>query len=333
MKRSSILRTIAALSIFAVLLPGGCASPRESESLSVTGVYFDTVVRIEAWGTERSVLDHCEELCAYYEHLFSPTLEDSEVSRINRAGGQPVEVSPETADLIEMGIEYGNLSGGVFDITVAPASSLWNFKDNEDKILPDENQLLEAVSHIDYRTVQVDGNRVALADPDARIDLGGIAKGYIADRLKEYLESEGVEHALINLGGNLVAVGSRYDGTDFKIGIQKPFAEDGTSIATLEVSSQSVVSSGNYERYFEKDGVIYHHILDPRTGWPIQNDLYQVTILSDSSVGGDALSTTCYALGLEKGMELIRSLDGVEAIFITDDYEIHCSSDLLPLET
>lgn len=124
----------------------------------------------------------------------------------------------------------------------------------------------------------------------------------------------------------MLAVGDRCDGTPFRIGLQRPFDQTGTVLATLEITDQSVVTSGNYERYFEKDGTIYHHILDPRTGYPIQNDLYQVTIISDSSVDGDALSTTCYALGLEKGMDLIESMSGVEAVFVTDDYEIHETS-------
>lgn len=121
----------------------------------------------------------------------------------------------------------------------------------------------------------------------------------------------------------MLALGGRPDGSDFKIGIQEPFAADGTVLTSLSVSDQSVVSSGNYERYFEKDGVIFHHILDPDTGYPIQNDLYQVTVISDSSVQGDALSTTCYALGLEEGMELIKHMDGVEAVFVTSTLEIH----------
>ena len=136
----------------------------------------------------------------------------------------------------------------------------------------------------------------------------------------------------LNLGGNMLAVGSRYDGTDFRIGIQKPFAKTGVPIAAVSVSDRSVVTSGDYERYFEKDGVIYHHILDPDTGYPIQNDLDQVTVISDESVDGDALSTTCYALGLDEGMELIRSLDDVEAVFVTKDGEIHRSSNAVQLE-
>lgn len=319
------------LASFTAISFAGCSTPRPSESLSMTGLYFDTVITIEAWGATREILDHCEEMCESYEQLFSPTIETSEISQINRAGGRPVEVSEETADLIRLGVSYGDLSGGKFDITIASASELWTFQDNEEKVLPDPDALAEAVTHIDYHNVTVEGNTVILSDPEAKIDLGGIAKGYIADRLKEYLESEGIEHALINLGGNMVAVGGRYDGADFQIGLQKPFSPDGTSIAVLSVSDQSVVSSGNYERYFEKDGTIYHHILDPETGQPIQNGLYQVTIISDRSVDGDALSTTCFALGLEKGMELIESMEGVEAVFITEDYEIHTTSPDLDL--
>lgn len=329
MKRIILSLITASLVLTAV----GCSSPRSSESISTTGMYFDTVIKIEVWGAERGILDHCEEMCASYEQLLSPTISSSEISRINEANGSPVEVSDETAELIRLGIQYGELSGGKFDITIAAAADLWDFRDNEEKRLPDPDKLAEAVTHIDYHSIHVDGNTVTLTDPEAKIDLGGIAKGYIADRLKEYLESQGVEHALINLGGNMLAVGGRYDGTDFEIGLQEPFAKDGTVMAVLPVSDKSVVSSGNYERCFEKDGRIYHHILDPDTGYPIDNGLTQVTIISELSVDGDALSTTCYALGLKEGMELIQSLDGIEAVFVTEDQQIHTSSDSLSIRT
>lgn len=289
----------------------------------MTGIYFDTVVQIEVWGVDRTVLEECEDICGYYEQLLSPSIGTSEVSRVNQAHGEPVTVSDETAELIRQGIEYGELSHGKFDITVASATNLWNFRDNEEKELPDTNALTEAVSHIDYRNVTLNGNTVTLADPQTEIDLGGIAKGYIADKLKKYLKDQGVEHALINLGGNMLAMGGRPDGSDFQIGVQEPFAADGTVLTSLSIADRSVVSSGNYERYFEKDGVIYHHILDPDTGYPVQNDLYQVTIISDNSMQGDALSTTCYTLGLEKGMELIQSMEGVEAVFVTNDLEVY----------
>lgn len=147
------------------------------------------------------------------------------------------------------------------------------------------------------------------------------------------IEEEGIEHAYINLGGNILTLGGKTDGSNFRIGIQKPFAEDGTVMAVLPVSDKSIVSSGNYERYFKKDGKIYHHILDPSTGYPIENNLNQVTIISDKSVDGDALSTTCYALGLDEGLKLIRSMDNIEAVFITDDNTIYKSSDSVNLIT
>lgn len=315
-----------------MVLVSGCTTPPESESLTMSGMYFDTIVQIEAWGATDDIMEHCKELCEYYEGLFSATIDTSEVSEINQAEGKPVTVSPETAELISKGIEYGRLSNGRFDVTIAPASSLWNFTDNTENAIPDPEKLDEAVSHIDYSCIQIEGNTVTLTDPEARIDLGGIAKGYIADRLKEYLISEGIEHALIDLGGNMLTLGGRYDGSAFRIGIQRPFAETGTVMAAVSVRDKSVVSSGDYERYFEKDGVVYHHILDPDTGYPVQNDLDQVTIISDESVDGDALSTTCFTLGLEDGMKLIRSLDGVEAVFVTKDGKLHTSSDEIELE-
>lgn len=322
---------ITAVLIMVVTL-NGCTVPPKSESLTMTGTYFDTVVQIEVWGADQEIMEHCRQMCEDYEQMLSATIETSEISRINNAGGEPVEVSDETAGLIEEGIKYGDISDGQFDITIASATDLWNFTDNEEKILPDPDELAEAVTHIDYHCIKVEGNTVTLTDPEARIDLGGIAKGYIADRLKEYLKDEGIEHALIDLGGNMLTLGRRYDGNDFRIGIQKPFADTGTAMAVVSVNDKSVVTSGDYERYFEKDGVIYHHILDPDTGYPVQNDLDQVTIISDQSVDGDALSTTCFAMGLEDGLELIRSLDGIEAVFVTKDGKIHTSSDNIELE-
>lgn len=328
MKYRKLLPAFLALSLLT-----GCSTKDSSQSLSMTGTYFDTVVKIEVWGGDSKIMDGCKDICQKYEQMLSPTIETSEISRINQAAGAPITVSEETADLIELGKYYGDVSGGKFDITIASASDLWEFHNNTEHILPDPDALAEAVSHINYQNVQVDGTTITMSDPQAKIDLGGIAKGYIADQVKSYLKNKGIEHAWINLGGNILTLGGKTDGSDFRIGIQKPFAEDGTVMAVLPVSDKSIVSSGNYERYFEKDGVIYHHILDPATGYPVENNLNQVTILSDRSVDGDALSTTCYALGLEDGLDLIRKTDGVEAIFITDDDKIYKSSDSIDLIT
>lgn len=319
MKYKKILLVI----LFSVFILISCGISDESKKVSVTGLYFDTVIQIDAWNTDQAVLDHCLELCEMYENKFSNTIEESEISQINHADGETVTVSDETIEILQKGIEYGKLTNGKFDITISSVSNLWNFTDNEEKIIPEQSVLDEALSHVSYKNIFIDGNNVTLLDPETELDLGGIAKGYIADKLKEYLIEEGVEHALINLGGNSLAVGSKYDETPFRIGIQKPFDTQGSVITVLEVIDQSIVSSGTYERYFEKDDVIYHHILDPETGYPVQNNLLQVTIISDVSVDGDALSTACFALGYEEGSKLVETLNNVEAVFITDDYKIH----------
>lgn len=312
---------LAALLLFFLLSLTGCQSA--AEPLQMNGMYFDTIVNIQIWGAEDdSVFQKCEALCQHYENLFSRTIETSDVSRINQADGAPVTVDPETAELIRIGLDYGTLSDGAFDITIAPLSILWNFGHNEGQI-PSPAAIEEAKSHVNYQNVKVSGNTVQLLDKRAAIDLGAIAKGYIADQLKICLEEAGIEHGLISLGGNTLAIGEKPNGTPFKIGVQKPFAEQNEVLTSLNLVDQSVVSSGTYERYFKKDGTLYHHLLDPTTGYPYENGLQQVTILSEKSVDGDALSTTCFALGLEKGSRLIESLDGVRAIFVTEDGRMH----------
>lgn len=300
-----------------------CSTPPKSEKTSISGIYFDTIVQIDAWGASTSTMEGCKELCAKYENLLSNQIDTSEISQINASEGKPVTVSDETIEVLQKGIYYSELSRGKFDITIAPVSELWNFRDNKEGALPETSALESACTHVNYQNIQINGNTVTLTDPQTQIDLGGIAKGYIADRLKEYLLSKGVNHALINLGGNTLAVGTKYDGSAFRIGIQKPFSEKNEAITDVEITDCSVVSSGIYQRYFENDGKIYHHILDPDTGYPYENNLLQVTIISDQSVDGDALSTCCFALGLEEGSRLIESMDDVEAIFVTDDYELH----------
>ena len=321
MKKATAFLTI----ILLILALSSCSLPRKDEKLSVAGLYFDTVIQIDAWGVRTSVLEECKEICETYEALFSNKIETSEVSRINASAGSPVKVSQETLDLISLGLKYCELSGGKFDITIAPLSDLWNFTDNPDHVIPDAAAIEEALSHVDYKKVMIDEEActVTLQDPQAKIDLGGIAKGYIADRLKEYLKKEGVEHALINLGGNVLTLGTSSDGSPFRIGIQKPFDEQNIPIDTVEIQDRSVVSSGVYQRYFEKDGNLYHHILDPETGYPYANGLLQATVITDSSADGDALSTCCFALGLEEGSALAESLGDVQAVFVTEDYSLH----------
>lgn len=326
-KKNNIIKTLSAVLTASALLLTGCSGAKSStqtdQDLTYTDMLFDTVIKIQILDpADESILDGLKKLCEKYDTMFSATNTDSELYKLNHTNGQPFTVSSETANLIQEGIHYSELSGGAFDLTIEPVSALWDFKADKPTV-PSSDAIAQAVSHVDYTKVDIQDNTVTLEDPEAGIDLGAIAKGYIADQVKTYLKKQGIKHAIINLGGNVDVIGTKPDGSKYNIGIQKPFDESGEAITSVQLKDQTVVTSGIYERYFKKNGKLYHHILDPRTGYPCENNLYSVSIITDSSTKADALSTTCFLLGYEKGMELIQSMDGVEAIFITDDEKVH----------
>lgn len=252
-------------------------------------------------------------LCREYDALLSKTAEGSDVWRINNSGGNPVPVSCETMEILKKAREISEASGGAFNIAVGAAAALWRFTDGS-AALPDADELAGAVSMSDYTNIYL-GENVAAAAPGIKIDLGGIAKGYIADRIADYLKGRGVDSALINLGGNIVTVGAKRGGAPWSIGLQTPGGRHGVDFwAVVSSADGAVVTSGIYERGFALNGEWYHHILDPRTGYPVQNGLETVTICTKSSLLADALATACFVLGAEKGMELALRY-GVHAIF------------------
>lgn len=356
-KRSAGILAIFLMISFLVLWIGLRYERRRSEAernqeCSITGFAFDTVYTITIYqGGNQEMLDECVAKCTEYEQMFSRTLETSELYRANllselyekediaamerlkQEGKLPnyqigengilaVEVSKPLAELVAAGIKYGEVSKGEFDITIAPVSRLWNFTADHPKI-PGQSAIAGALSYVDYHTVTVQEQRIHFRQPGSALDLGGIAKGYIADQIKKYLVAQGVKSAIIDLGGNILCIGGKPDGSDFRIGIQHPFAERNETIATVALQEQSVVSSGIYERYFTDQDQMYHHILDPKTGYPRENDLMAVTIVSDQSVDGDGFSTSCFGLGLDEGMQLINRTKGVTAVFITKDEKLH----------
>ena len=305
------------------------------EPVSATAIKLNTAVTVTIYDSQdRELLTECMNLCDKYEKIFSRTASDSELYQLNHRELTPVagtedtfQISDPLAELIRKGLYYSELSEGAFDIAIEPLTSLWDFS-AEDPQVPEDRLIQKALTKCDYHNVSVsDNNEVILKTEDTAIELGAIAKGYIADRLKDYLISQGVKSAIINLGGNVLCIGGKPNDSSFKIGIQKPFADRSETIAVMDIKDKSVVSSGVYERCFEQDGTLYHHLLNPRTGYPYDNGLIAVTIISDESVDGDALSTTCFALGLEDGMKLAESLDNVQAFFVTSDYEIHYTKD------
>ena len=319
------------LALLAVIFLGCAAAlllrPKKTEPISRSDFLLNTFVTVTLYDTEEeSLLDSCIDLCRTYENRFSKTISTSEIYRMNHRKPEETTftVSPETADMIREGLEYSRLSDGAFDITIEPLSSLWNFTSGE-AIIPEDSEIQNAAAKVDYRNLVLKGNTLTFLSPDTTIDLGSIAKGFIADRLKEYLVSQGVKSAIINLGGNVLCIGEQPNGSPFRIGLQAPFEERNTIYANLEINDLSVVSSGVYERHFVVDGKNYHHLLNPKTGYPYDNGLISVTILSPRSVDGDALSTTCFSLGLDKGLDLVNSMDGIYAFFMTEDKEVHYS--------
>ncbi len=313
----------AALLLALALLLAGCAKA-EPKKESAVGFYLDTVITLTAYVEDASVLKDALEECGRYEKLLSRTIEGSDVWRVNHAGGQPVQVSKETLEIIHTARQVSEMSGGAFDITIAPASTLWDFTSGKNE-LPDADALAAAAERIDYAMVAVEGDMVTLPE-GMMIDLGGIAKGYIADAVKQYLIDRGVTSAILSFGGNIVAIGEKPDGSPWKVGIQDIDKPTGEYMAVARNFGGSTVTSGIYERGFEVDGRYYHHILDAHTGWPVDNELASVTIFSDSSMWGDALATAAFALGADGGMALIEGIDGVEAAFIARDRTIHATS-------
>lgn len=306
----------------ALCLTAGCGA-RAPKKWERQVFYFDTVVQLSFYAGKdgAKLMDGCLQICQRLQKTFDRTDAESELYAINHRTKQELDVSEDMAKLIAVGLQYYELSGGSFDITVAPLLELWDFK-SEDGRVPDAADIREACAAVDAGAVHLNGRTLTFDRPDTMLDLGALVKGYAADLLKEYLVSGGVSSGLLDLGGNVLTIGEKPDGSAWRIGVQKPFAARGETAAILNVSDQCLVSSGIYERYFEQDGRIYHHILDPATGYPAENRVQGVSILCASALTGDALSTTCLALGEEKGPELIARMDGAEAVFVLDDGEL-----------
>ena len=290
------------------------------------------------------IITECFKLISDYEKILSKTIEGSDIDKINKSAGMPIQVEKETIEVIKKGIEFGELSGGMFDITIGKASKLWDFHSFDDAVsedsenaVPPEDELKEAVSHIDYKKIVIDESTgyIKIKDPEIEIDLGGIAKGYIADKAADFLREKGVVSGVVNLGGNIVAIGGKalsaeYEKEssettiDFNLGIVYPLSETRELLGTMPARDVTIVTSGTYERYIEIDGERYHHVLDPKTGMPVQSGLVQVSVIADAgySADCDGLSTACLALGVDEGTKLINRLNSskkygsIEAIFL-----------------
>ncbi len=302
------MRRIFIFPLLLALALSGCAVKNNS----ATEFLLDTVVNIKA-DASSDTINGAFLLVREYEQLLSRTVETSEISRLNK--GETLSVSSDTLYLLEQSIKYSQKTDGKFDITIGAISSLWDFNE---QTVPPISEIQKLLPNVDYKKIEVNGNTVNSGG--TTIDLGGVAKGYIADKVRDYLKNQGVKNAVINLGGNVVVMGENYS----VVGIKSPFNEG--LFANLKVKNTSVVTSGTYERTFTKDGKKYHHILDTKTGFPLDTDLVSATIICGNGTKADILSTCCLCLGLDGARALIEKEEDAEAIFITKDGEIFISS-------
>lgn len=304
------MKKLFILTLISALLLCGCASKKTK---SEKRILMDTVCTVTADCSEES-LNGALDLCENFDRLLSRTRAESEVSLLNFH--DELEVSKETLEILSQAIYYCQKTGGKYDITITPASNLYDFVKQK---APTEEEAKKVLYKVGYSRIEVKGNYVDLHNTD--IDFGSIAKGYTADKMVKYLKENGAKNGIVNLGGNVAVFGKEY-----KVGIQKPFSDE--IMLSINIKNASAVTSGIYERGFEKDGKYYHHILDVKTGMPIENELASVTIIGEKSSECDVLSTVCMILGEESAKALINQTTGYEAIFIKKDYSVSVTNGL-----
>lgn len=326
MKKISLAAILIALIAVLIIPQTGCLG--KTDPVSKDSFYFDTTCKITVYDMKdmsednaNATIDKAFKQCAMYENLLSKTKKVSDIYKINHAGGDSVKCNKITVECIKQGLKYGKISGGRFDITIGKVDSLWDFEAENPK-LPSKSAIKSAIRYVNYKQVHISGNTVTMGTTKGEIDLGGIAKGYIADKISKYLKSLGVTSAVVNFGGNIECIGDK-NGKDFSIGIEKPYSDQSEIVGSTSVSNGTVVTSGVYERYFTYKGKKYHHILDVNTGYPVSTDVVGVSIKSTygHSADCDGLSTTCLLLGEKKGKKLIESMKGYEALFILKNGE------------
>lgn len=326
----------AALSAAALIYFYIYAGTKDLKMLSRESYRLGTVVRITLYGENKEkmkkALNLAMEEIGRLEGLLSVNISSSDVSLVNEASGKfPVKVSEETACLLEKALDWSRLTNGAFDPTIGSIVRLWGIGTSRESV-PSVEELEKALALTDYRKVSVlrkGKDFFVQAGEGQRIDLGGIAKGYVTDRVRELLLKNGITSAIIDLGGNIAVIGTPPKEAKWKIGLQNPFGQRGEYFGVTEATDLSVVTSGPYERYFESNGVRYHHIFDPATGYPSLSDLASVTVVSSNSTDADALSTALFVMGLQKSLSFLRAhkeansvlvirKSGIDKVYVTE---------------
>lgn len=334
--RSSLYGPLLSVVCFCVFFLCCSCTRTQGREFSRTELMLGTVCRITVLASPsdrfdgEAVLDAAFDRISDIEHKISRLLPDSELSLVNdRAGIAPVVVSEETFGIVGTAFRCAELTDGAFNPAIGPLVSLWGIN-TEDAKVPTEQEIERILPLLDWKSVVLDeaGRSIFLPMEGMSLDLGGIGKGYAADAVRAVLLDMGVSNALVNLGGNILVIGTRADGRPWRIGLQDPVAERGEYFLSLSVSDGTVVTSGPYERFFERDGVRYHHILDSTTGRPAATHIESVTLTGPNSTVADALSTAVFVLGFERSFGLLEGLPGMDAVFLMDDGTIRMTSSL-----
>jgi thiamine biosynthesis lipoprotein len=318
--------------LFALLLCGcrqGESTDTETSEKQTAEVFaMDTIMDLTVYGDNaKELLTQAREWISRYENLFSVNVESSDVAKINAADGKPVEVSDDTYELIQKSLEVSRQTDGLFDISVYPLVCAWGFTTDEYRV-PDQSEIAEKQKLIDYKKIILsDGNKVQIAS-GMEIDLGGIAKGYLSQKLMELFREGGATAAVISLGGNVQTMGEKPDGEPFVVGIANP--QDSSEVyGTMEIGEKAVITSGAYQRYFEQGGKTYHHIMDVRTGEPAESDLGSVTVISDEGETADALATALYVMGKEKAIQFAKANQNIQLVLIDKQNEVWTSDGIV----
>ncbi|MCR5272503.1 MAG: FAD:protein FMN transferase [Lachnospiraceae bacterium] len=305
-------------SLLTVLCLGGCGAKKaEAEEETINLFAMDTIMSITAYGENASeALSEAKSEITDIENAVSATIETSEVYKLNEE--KKVTASEDTISIIEQSLKISEMTDGLFDVSIYPVMKAWGFTTEEYRV-PSGDELNELLNFVDYTQINVDSESNEVGIPEGfEIELGGITKGYTSSKIADILRSDGVESALINLGGNIEVVGSKIDGTDWRIGIEDP-DNSGEYICAVAVSDKAVVTSGAYERYFEEDGEVYHHIIDPNTGYPADSGVKSVSVISSDGALADGLSTSLFIMGYDRAVEFWKEYGEDFDFIIVDD--------------
>ena len=318
------IKRASAFCLAFILLAGCTPMPVQTEPAAERTFFaMDTVMTLRLYaGGDESLLEQAEDQVQELESLLSVTGENSEIYALNRDG--EAELSPETAELLGAALDLCRRTGGALDISIYPVLRTWGFTTGEYAV-PSEDSLSALLPLVDYTRVDLNGSTASLPG-GMEIDLGSVAKGYTGDALAHLLKENGVTSALLDLGGNIQAVGAKPDGSPWRVGVRDP--EGDGNVGVVEVTDKAVITSGGYERYFEQDGVRYWHILDPKTGKPARNGLASVTVVGENGLLCDALSTALFVMGLDKALDHWRQYQDFEAVFILEDGSVTITAGL-----